>query len=302
MVRVSQYSVELNYLLTNGDEPLFVINKSNFTQNCCVFEKLNRIEIYSNKVIAIKKTNERIPISYLFYSLPDFSIVDPAQYFTRHSLNVSQMSDGDYRLTAFARGLAGGVHWSKFTESYDDLERYAQNGNIEKIQHYIHHKWDLDGGEGYLKPLGWAVIGGQTEAVRILLEAGANPNSSVRIASSTPTVLMHAATNNRPDIVKLLVEQGADLTLKDKNGNTALDLVRGHEGYNEVLTLLYPKLIQQAQEISNTIAQRTITLTKTQNSLNEKEEQHFSSIVLSVLIDSEYIRYLSSSDKDNVLS
>lgn len=48
------------------------------------------------------------------------------------------------------------------------------------------------------------------------------------------TVLFHAACRGNSEITKLLLENGADATVSDKNGNTPLHL----SGYCEIIDLL----------------------------------------------------------------
>ena len=58
----------------------------------------------------------------------------------------------------------------------------------------------------------------------LLLNAGANPNLPDKNNGMTPTHV--AAKNGDLDIVKLFVKHGANLQLKDKSGNTVLDIAK----------------------------------------------------------------------------
>ncbi len=68
------------------------------------------------------------------------------------------------------------------------------------------------------------------EEVRRLLDEGVSPNILTTAAWST-TALMKAASEGCADIMELLIERGADLELRDKDGLSALDIVdyRGNE-------------------------------------------------------------------------
>lgn len=64
-----------------------------------------------------------------------------------------------------------------------------------------------------------AVLAGRIEAVRTLLDQGADPD--LRDNLQTP-LLVKAAVRGQPEIVDLLLEAGADLDARDRNGMTAL--------------------------------------------------------------------------------
>ena len=66
-------------------------------------------------------------------------------------------------------------------------------------------------------PIGNAIIKGDIETVKKFIEYGVNVNEYFN--GMTP--LMLAARSNQVDIVKLLLEKGADASLKDQRGNTA---------------------------------------------------------------------------------
>jgi len=60
--------------------------------------------------------------------------------------------------------------------------------------------------------------------VKLLLDAGANPNYIEKYDGDTS--LHRACVKGRFNIVRLLLKAGADFTIKDKNGETALDIAR----------------------------------------------------------------------------
>lgn len=51
------------------------------------------------------------------------------------------------------------------------------------------------------------------------------------------TALIQAVDRGHPDVVRLLVEKGADLNAKNKDGMTALSLAESR-GYEEVVRIL----------------------------------------------------------------
>ncbi|MEM7365484.1 MAG: ankyrin repeat domain-containing protein [Pseudomonadota bacterium] len=79
-----------------------------------------------------------------------------------------------------------------------------------------------------VRPLSWVCAGGNLEAARVLLHAGADPNAkSLTMGGQRP---LHAAGafGNVPDdriaLIGLLVDAGADINGRNDNGETPLDL------------------------------------------------------------------------------
>lgn len=65
-----------------------------------------------------------------------------------------------------------------------------------------------------------AIISGNMEAVRRHIEAGTDIDQKEAMSGATP--LMTAITFNKPEIAKLLIAAGADLSIKNNDGSTAL--------------------------------------------------------------------------------
>lgn len=82
-----------------------------------------------------------------------------------------------------------------------------------------------------------AAIFGKVEIVRLLLEKGADTELKNKAGF---TALMAAALEHQLEIVRMLIEAGAAKGTKDKEGNTALDYAKEGESDNkeEVLQLL----------------------------------------------------------------
>ncbi|MDX5585294.1 MAG: ankyrin repeat domain-containing protein [Aureibaculum sp.] len=71
---------------------------------------------------------------------------------------------------------------------------------------------------------------GNFEAVKGMIEAGVNVNKK----SLGMTPLMYAARQNRVEIVKLLIANGADLKTKSKKGHTALKYAEMSKAHDAV--------------------------------------------------------------------
>ena len=65
-----------------------------------------------------------------------------------------------------------------------------------------------------------AVLSGNLEVVKQHIEAGTNINEKEAMSGSTP--LISAATFNKPEIAKALINANANLSIKNNDGSTAL--------------------------------------------------------------------------------
>lgn len=87
-------------------------------------------------------------------------------------------------------------------------------------------------------PLHYAAINGNAQIVGLLLEASAYIDAESPDDQMTPVML--AAMRGRAAVVAVLRDGGADLTLKNKDGLTAMDLARRY-GQTEVIEVLQEK-------------------------------------------------------------
>jgi len=79
-----------------------------------------------------------------------------------------------------------------------------------------------------------ASLKGQLEEVKLLIEVGADVNVKDEFGY---TPLMEASTNDQIEVIKLLIESGADVNAKNKFKNTALARAYMY-GYEEIFDLL----------------------------------------------------------------
>ena len=68
-----------------------------------------------------------------------------------------------------------------------------------------------------------AVMQYKTDIVKLLLEAGADPNCGRKDGVRPLSVVFLKNTDNLEEIIRLLIEYGADPSLADKPGQTAFD-------------------------------------------------------------------------------
>ena len=85
-----------------------------------------------------------------------------------------------------------------------------------------------------VQPLHAAAAAKEIDIVRILLDRGADPNARQQVGY---TALMECARGGRDDMVSLLLEHGADPALRSDDGKSASDLARdqGHTAIAERL-------------------------------------------------------------------
>ena len=83
-------------------------------------------------------------------------------------------------------------------------------------------------------PLHLAATGGHIEIVRLLLEKGADINA--RDIKGTP--LHWAASRGHLEVVRWLVENGADINARDEDGRTALHWATGNDRSIDVVGFL----------------------------------------------------------------
>jgi ankyrin repeat protein len=106
------------------------------------------------------------------------------------------------------------------------LCRWEENGNMLDVEH----------NDGFgSTPLHCAAYKGHGEACRAFVSTCRANVDSRNDWGSTPLIL--AAANNKLQCVEVLVELGADFTLRGQGDKTALDRAR-KEGHTEVVALL----------------------------------------------------------------
>ena len=81
----------------------------------------------------------------------------------------------------------------------------------------------------------WAARNGHTQVVRMLIEKGADPNIQDIIGW---TALMKAAHKGNVEIAQILINNGADLNLKNIDGHTALYIAERVDIREEISAML----------------------------------------------------------------
>ncbi|MFC6103493.1 ankyrin repeat domain-containing protein [Olivibacter domesticus] len=105
-----------------------------------------------------------------------------------------------------------------------DIHTAVVTGNLEAVQQHIDAGTDLNKKDPYggSSPLISAALFNKPEMVKLLIDAGADLDFQNKEGS---TALITAAFFGRPEIVKMLLDSGADKTIKNKYGATAYESV-----------------------------------------------------------------------------
>lgn len=117
-------------------------------------------------------------------------------------------------------------------ETHRPLHYAAYQGSLRMLRLLLDHGADVDAEKTLLFE---AIIGGNPEVVKILLQKGADPNQDSGSGYSSP--LMFAVANCDRELVRLLANSGADINFINYRDMTALDIAR-EKGFGEIVQLL----------------------------------------------------------------
>ena len=142
--------------------------------------------------------------------------------------------DNDIRAAA-TQGNLGAAHTLIARGAHVDLTVAAAMGRVDDARRMLP---TADAGERHLA-LAFATQKGKIEIVRLLLDAGEDPNRYNPLGSHSHSTPLHqAALHGHVDVVRLLIERGARADMKDLLWQgTPADWAK-HEGRAEVEDLL----------------------------------------------------------------
>ena len=121
----------------------------------------------------------------------------------------------------------GSLQWQVVRQEIDPntlIHKAILENTPEVITFLLAHQVNIDyPDENGMTPLTIAILNKSIDAVKVLLANGANPNPEVRW--NNMTLLELTLAMNDPAAANLLVQNGADLTFKDKQGKGILSKV-----------------------------------------------------------------------------
>ncbi|RXI97745.1 ankyrin repeat domain-containing protein [Anaerobacillus alkaliphilus] len=126
----------------------------------------------------------------------------------------------------------------------NSLFQAAKLNNVSEIKKLLELQPSLVNTENNdgLTPLGFAAHYGNREAVQLLIDRGAEINavSHSKIAYIPSNTALHAAIagERKIEVIKLLLDNGAQTTIFDSNGHTCLHSAAYHDNNLELINLL----------------------------------------------------------------
>ncbi|KAF8733376.1 hypothetical protein HU200_014983 [Digitaria exilis] len=118
---------------------------------------------------------------------------------------------------------------------------FVPPGHYEAVRLLLSKGVDVDPVNHRGTPLHLAAAKDRDQVVKILLEHGADAGADVNfISPSGLTVLMKAADDGLTDMVKFLLQSGADPNIADEDGKIPIMFAAVH-GHRELVEILFPK-------------------------------------------------------------
>lgn len=125
--------------------------------------------------------------------------------------------------------LRAKLRFAKDIEEDVETLKNASRGDVgaRQVQEILSYGL-IEVNEVYMGLLNWTLVGiaadkGQDEVLRVLLDAGADPNVG-HMSGGEWTPLHYAASNCHPKVAKVLLEGGAEVDKTDGEGSTPLHL------------------------------------------------------------------------------
>jgi len=166
------------------------------------------------------------------------------------NVNTAEQQRGETLLMIAIREKSGKVVDLLLKQPQLQLEMHAKNGDtalmiasflgdLELVQKLVNAGAEVN--QPGWAALHYAAANGNTDLIDFLLSESAYIDAE---SPNKTTPLMMAVRFGKYDAANLLIEQGADITLKNDQGATALDFAMGVER-NDLIELLWKKMAEK---------------------------------------------------------
>jgi ankyrin repeat protein len=136
--------------------------------------------------------------------------------------------NGHHAVTALLVGARASLDWRDESDERSVLDWAIERNDLASIHRLYDLGAKIQKGNWGPAPLHVASRAGRVEAVRALLELGADVDAREGDGDSGPTALHIACEMGFAETARALVEGGADAAARDKGGNTPLELAVLH--------------------------------------------------------------------------
>ena len=121
-------------------------------------------------------------------------------------------------------------------DNAENLADVAKRGDLEAVGRLLESGVDVDTEDNkhHATALMWAAHEGHPDIVRLLIEHGAEINKR---KATSETALWFAAQKGQLEAMKVLVQHGADVNIIDREDGSALDIARNN-GHLEIVDYL----------------------------------------------------------------
>jgi ankyrin repeat protein len=164
---------------------------------------------------------------------------DGLQPFLLHTRSQQAARDGYADIVRLLIEFGAEVDAAGSERVHTALVLAAHQGHSEIVSLLLDHGADVNkahpvsGSDALLE----AVNQGRTQCVRLLLQAGADPDRAYQTEGGDVRILSVASAKGDTEIVRFLLEHGADLNAEGGDGHTALNVAAG-KGHAGVVSLL----------------------------------------------------------------
>ncbi len=133
--------------------------------------------------------------------------------------------------------LENGANIEEDNMSFDILEIAIMNNLTKTVKSFIKKEVNIKKHNNYgLSPILQAASYGYDQIVRTLIEAGADPNDQQPFDGWTP--IFYSVVNSDLEVIKVLLDNGASLDIKDSTGKNVFEYVESDEVKNILTSYL----------------------------------------------------------------